>query len=106
MKKTIVSQNTVLSSAFALILLLSACASAKLYVPTAAIAEKNGASLEVLAQGHTLYITKCGKCHEAPAMSEYKTAEKTTKILDWMQPKAKITDAEKAIIRKYIDAKP
>jgi cytochrome c553 len=106
MKKIFFQQNNFLAVAFVTIFCLSACATAKLYVPTAAIAAKSGASLDILAQGHTLYMTKCGKCHEAPAMSTYATAEKTTKILNWMQPKAKITDDEKAIIRKYIDAKP
>lgn len=57
--------------------------------------------------GMETYNAKCGKCHDLPKTSAY-TADRWQKIVDWMAPKAKLTEAEKANVLIYVQfmAKP
>jgi hypothetical protein len=82
-----------------LALFLSQCAP-KFYTP----AEANitaSATLEELNKGKTLLMDKCGSCHGAPSPRKHDSSGWVT-TLDNMQPKAKINDAEKALIFKYL----
>lgn len=54
-----------------------------------------------LAEGKTLYENNCGKCHKLFEPSAY-TKDRWVKILNWMAPKAKITDEQKAKVFAYV----
>lgn len=52
-------------------------------------------------EGKAIFEANCAKCHKLYEPASY-SAEKWTSILKWMQPKAKITDAERAQIYDYV----
>lgn len=54
-----------------------------------------------LAEGKNLYENNCARCHKLYDRREY-TAEQWTPILMRMQKKAKIGDAEREKIYKYL----
>ncbi|MDI9310819.1 MAG: hypothetical protein QM535_11440 [Limnohabitans sp.] len=54
-----------------------------------------------LAEGKTLYENNCGKCHKLYEPSAY-GKDRWVKILNWMAPKAKITDEQKAKVFAYV----
>lgn len=54
-----------------------------------------------LVEGKNLYESNCAKCHKLFEPEKF-TAEKWTRILEWMQPKAKITDEQRTIIFNYL----
>ncbi len=60
-------------------------------------------SQEVLAAGETAYKAKCGRCHALPDVSKF-TAEKWVSIMNWMAPKAKMGETEKANVLAYVQA--
>lgn len=74
-------------------------------VPTTQNVEKEIKSDVVLTQnqieGKTLFEANCAKCHDLYSPSSF-TAEKWSSILKWMQPKAKISDAEREQIYDYV----
>jgi cytochrome c5 len=82
-------------------IVLASCAS-KLYIPTAKTAT---VSLENLNKGRDLYSNSCSSCHELFLPNKY-TAAEWHKNLDWMQERAKITDAEKQLIYDYLVSAP
>lgn len=82
------------------VLCLAACR-VKLYEPTEINAQKGGVSVADLRAGKELYETKCQKCHGLKNPGRY-DGLKWLKILNWMQPKAKITDQQKMLILGYL----
>lgn len=56
---------------------------------------------EDIATGEKLYNGKCGRCHGLPEI-ESRTEEKWPKTIDWMAPKANLTETEKAHVLKYV----
>jgi hypothetical protein len=81
--------------------ILSACA-ASLYMPTEQDAQKYNVSLENLQKGRKLYINSCASCHNLHLPSAY-TRQEWWKHLDKMQQRAKINDAQKELIAKYLE---
>lgn len=59
------------------------------------------ATAENLAQGKTIYENNCGKCHALPNPAKY-TDEKWVGIMNWMAPKAKLDDNQKALAFAYV----
>lgn len=53
--------------------------------------------------GKAIYESKCGKCHKLYEVNEY-SKEQWPNILNKMQPKAKISDDQKAQVQDYINA--
>lgn len=89
---------------FALILvLISSCgtAASRYYTPTEANAAKANMPVENLIAGKDLYITACKECHRLNKPSRY-DAQEWTSILEKMQKKAKLSDAETAKIYAYL----
>jgi mono/diheme cytochrome c family protein len=56
-----------------------------------------------IEQGHTIYTTKCGKCHGLKNPADF-TSAKWDGILKVMAPKAKLNDAETAQVAAYVKA--
>jgi mono/diheme cytochrome c family protein len=56
-----------------------------------------------MGNGKQVYYVKCSKCHEAKSPDLY-TADRWVKIVDWMGPRAKITEIEKENILAYVKA--
>lgn len=52
-------------------------------------------------EGKAIFEANCAKCHKLYEPATY-TAEKWSSILKWMQPKAKISDAEREQIYDYV----
>ncbi len=57
--------------------------------------------LAKITEGKSLYETNCNKCHELHKPGKY-NEQQWTKNLNWMAPKAKITDEQKATIFAYL----
>ncbi len=72
--------------------------SKKLVMPSGE--EKKGLTPE-LAEGKSLFVNNCAKCHNLKNPNNY-TKEEWTPILLRMQKKAKITDAEREAIYNYV----
>jgi mono/diheme cytochrome c family protein len=58
---------------------------------------------EVIKSGKDLYENRCGKCHKLFAPSDY-AIKRWPGIVDSMQPKANITDEQKAQILAYLSS--
>ena len=56
-----------------------------------------------IAAGHTIYTTKCTKCHGDKGVGNY-TATRWEGILKAMAPKAKLTETETAQVAAYVKA--
>lgn len=89
----------------ALVLVLYGCAS-QLYQPASPNVLKARQvdpeiTLEQLQSARKLYAAKCSSCHNLHLPNEY-TVMQWPKILDKMQPKAKITDEEKKLLLAYL----
>ena len=56
-----------------------------------------------LAAGKSIYEAKCGKCHALPVTTNF-TSTRWIGIMDWMAPKARLSDAEKANALAYAQA--
>lgn len=69
--------------------------------PTVASPETVAPLSEDLAAGKSLYENRCNKCHGLAAPNEY-TVEQWVPILQRMQIKAKIDDAQRESIYRYI----
>ena len=57
--------------------------------------------MATITEGKTLYETNCNKCHELINPGKF-TETEWTKNLNWMAPKAKITDTQKQTIFAYL----
>ena len=80
-------------------MMILAC-SQSLYVPTAENVS-NEQLLQDLTHGRKLYIQNCGSCHNLYKPEKY-TSDKWAHEIDEMKDDAKITDAEAALILKYV----
>jgi hypothetical protein len=79
------------------------CGSA-LYMPTSSDAQRVGAPLSTVMQGRTLYVKNCASCHNLYPPQSY-TASEWRDNVNNMQKRAKINDAEKETILKYLSTK-
>lgn len=68
---------------------------------TAIKATHPDATLPVLTEGYNLYVGTCTDCHGAKSIYRIPT-EKWQPIIDNMAKKAKITDAQKDALSKYV----
>ena len=73
-----------------------------LYIP---IQDVNSISVLDLKTGRNLYVNNCGSCHQLHLPREY-NKEQWSNNLDFMQPRAKITDAQKQLIYNYLINEP
>lgn len=85
--------------------IFTACKS-KYYLPTDRNVEKAKeheyrTTVEELKQGRELYVANCGCCHNLYKPSQYDQSN-WSRILDKMQPKAKINDAQRQLIETYL----
>jgi mono/diheme cytochrome c family protein len=88
-------------SALFVVLAFTAC-STKLYVPSDSnVNKRQSATLAELQKGHELYKSNCGNCHKIAKPGEY-SADQWTKILEKMGPKAKLNQAQVALVYKYV----
>ena len=55
----------------------------------------------MVANGKLVYEAKCGKCHGLVAPEKF-TKERWVGLVNWMAPKAKTTDEEKAEVLAYV----
>ncbi len=60
-------------------------------------------TLQTLTSGHAIYVGACTNCHRAKNINKF-TEENWTKIMNRMTPKAKLTEAEKDQVTKYVMA--
>lgn len=91
---------------FVLLIVVAFSCSPKVIPPPApTVEELNAPAAVVLTQnqieGKAIFENNCAKCHQLYKPSTY-SAEKWTSILKWMQPKAKISDAEREQIYDYV----
>jgi len=89
------------NSFFLLLLVFVAACSSALYMPTSVDADRTGVSAEKLMIGRTLYINKCGSCHNLHLPEQY-TQKQWQKVMPAMQKKAKITDEESKQIADFL----
>jgi len=52
-------------------------------------------------QGQQIFAGNCGKCHKLYKKEEF-AADRWTKILDKMAPKAKLTEEQKSLVLAYL----
>ncbi|MEY4877218.1 MAG: hypothetical protein RL708_2367 [Bacteroidota bacterium] len=98
--KILQTKNLLIASA----ILLSACTASKISKttePTITKSKDKVVDATAFAEGKRLYETKCNTCHKLYSPAS-RNEERWTKVLDWMQPKAKITDLEKQTIYLYL----
>jgi mono/diheme cytochrome c family protein len=84
-----------------LILALAAACGPTLYIPTSETINDPVLSLPDLTEGRKIYTEKCGACHNLKKPKKY-TSQQWTKILDKMQPKAKISDKQRDLVFLYL----
>jgi mono/diheme cytochrome c family protein len=72
-------------------------------VETAPVTSVDSATVNaaIVATGQKVFVGKCGKCHELKQPAQF-TKERWVGIVNWMAPKAKATDEEKAQILAYV----
>lgn len=71
-----------------------------LYTPAPADATGTS-SYDQLVAGRNLFIEKCGRCHKLKSPEKFTPAQWQKALLK-MQPKAKISDAERELIQAYV----
>jgi cytochrome c5 len=71
--------------------------------PVGEILDMSNSPEAKMGNGKQVYYVKCSKCHQAKEPELY-TAERWVKIVDWMGPRAKITEIEKENILLYVKA--
>ncbi|MCD6069152.1 MAG: hypothetical protein K0S33_3978 [Bacteroidetes bacterium] len=60
-----------------------------------------GLPKEDIAAGEKLYNGECGRCHRL-FEPEFKSEQDWPAIMDWMAPKAQLSDAQKQKVLKYV----
>jgi mono/diheme cytochrome c family protein len=70
------------------------------YIPTVANVTST-ATLAELQQGHDLYLSKCGACHQLYSPDSF-TPSDWNSILISMAPKAKLSAANTILVAKYV----
>ncbi len=90
------------------VVILSRCTASKTMIvkPTdteLVVAKKRwpDATLQTLTDGHAIYTTKCNTCHGVFKIAKFSETKWEHEITD-MAPKAKLSDAEKETLRRYI----
>ncbi|NWJ52296.1 MAG: cytochrome c [Bacteroidetes bacterium] len=73
------------------------------HVPAPPVVAKTTINNDTLMAGKTLYVNNCQKCHKLYSPDAYNAAEWKDN-LNAMQRKAKISDAQKETIYKYLTA--
>lgn len=58
---------------------------------------------ENIAMGKNIYEANCGKCHELFSPTKFND-EKWVEVMNWMAPKAKLTDEQKAYAYLYVSS--
>lgn len=53
------------------------------------------------SEGKTIFMEKCGRCHKY-RLPETRTADKWTKVIDKMAPKAKLNDDQKEAVLAFV----
>jgi cytochrome c5 len=71
--------------------------------PDAAMVERSGQSLEILQQGHAIYMIQCGRCHEPMMPSEVSSADWHI-VVPGMAWNAGISQGDEDAVLKYIMA--
>jgi mono/diheme cytochrome c family protein len=74
-----------------------------LFLPTIQDAQRSGVPLTELQQGRSIYVNKCGSCHNLYLPEQYKPMV-WQEYLEKMQTRAGINDDEKTAILKYINS--
>lgn len=59
------------------------------------------ATLAALTEGHSIYTGVCSNCHKVYNVYTF-SEEKWTSIISHMAPKARLTDAQKDVLTKYV----
>jgi hypothetical protein len=57
--------------------------------------------MTLINTGQKVFESSCGRCHELKPPANY-TQERWVKLVDWMAPKAKLTDKEKEQCLAYV----
>jgi hypothetical protein len=70
-------------------------------VPGAAMARTSGTPLETLRQGHGVYLTQCGSCHELVRPDRVKTSDWQL-LVPGMCWNAGLTKADEALVLQYV----
>ena len=70
-------------------------------VDSIAVNAKNAADMGMVASGKTVYEAKCSKCHGLKDPAKY-TQERWVGLVNWMAPRAKVVDDEKAQILAHV----
>ncbi|HEX2605757.1 MAG TPA: hypothetical protein VHK91_00195 [Flavisolibacter sp.] len=70
-------------------------------VATSETPKVDEAHVALVAQGKTVYTTKCSRCHAAKDVTAY-TQERWTGILKSMIPKAKLNETESQQVTAYV----
>lgn len=85
-----------LAASAAAVLFLAAC------MPKTAVTQgSNTFSAEHLAAGKTIFENSCARCHALPEPTAH-SAQDWVGIMNWMAPKAKLTDEQHALVYDYI----
>lgn len=82
-------------------LFLTSCTSTSTGTAASSTIATPSATTENIAQGKTVYENNCGKCHALPNPAAY-SDEKWVGVMNWMAPKAKLTDEQKAFAYLYV----
>lgn len=69
--------------------------------PTAAMAAASGVPLEKLKQGHGVYLTQCGECHELIPPNSIETSDWHL-VMPGMCWNAGLTKADEALALQYV----
>lgn len=64
-----------------------------------------GVTYDQLVKGRQLYVDNCGQCHGLHKPSEFDEAG-WNKVMDKMQPKAKISNDQRSLIMAYLTHYP
>ena len=93
--------NLKYSFAIVLVIVVVACSPKVKTTTTTPAPVTDPIMIAKITEGKSLYETNCNKCHELHNPGKY-NEQQWTKYLDWMAPKAKISDDQKASIFAYL----
>lgn len=65
------------------------------------VTEKGTNITDKITQGKIIFENSCGKCHDLPDPQRY-SSEKWVEIINWMAPKAKITQEQQQLVYQYV----
>ena len=65
--------------------------------------ETHSNNADMVSQGRTVYINRCGRCHALRPVEKYTTAE-WENILKAMIPKARLNETERAQVNAFVMA--